>query len=68
MSSDQRAIISVKLVTLGESSVGKSSLVLRFVKKRFFDLQTTIRSAYLIQELSIDDEARIRLEKMFYFI
>ena len=63
MSSGRTVIIPVKLVILGESFVGKSSLVLRFVKKRFFDvLGQTIGSAYLIQEVPIDDEAKIRFQ------
>ena len=62
MSSGQRVTISVKLVTLGESFVGKSSLVLRFVKKRFFDLQPTIGSAYLLQEVPIADDANIQFQ------
>ena len=62
MSSGQRVTISVKLVTLGESFVGKSSLVLRFVKKRFFDLQPTIGSAYLLQEVPITDDANVQFQ------
>jgi GTPase SAR1 family protein len=32
-------VFQFKLVLLGDSAVGKSSLVLRFVKKQFFEYQ-----------------------------
>lgn len=39
-----------KLVLLGESSVGKTSLALRFVKKLFYDYQdSTIGCMYLFK-------------------
>jgi small GTP-binding protein len=45
-----------KLVLLGESSVGKSSLVLRFVKGQFHEFQeSTIGAAFLTQTVTIDD-------------
>ena len=45
-----------KLVLLGESSVGKSSLVLRFVKGQFHEFQeSTIGAAFLTQTIQIDD-------------
>lgn len=45
-----------KLVLLGESSVGKSSLVLRFVKGQFHEFQeSTIGAAFLTQTVVIDD-------------
>ncbi|KNC81168.1 Ras-like protein Rab-5C [Sphaeroforma arctica JP610] len=45
-----------KLVLLGESAVGKSSLVLRFVKGQFQEYQeSTIGAAFLTQTLSLDD-------------
>lgn len=45
-----------KLVLLGDSAVGKSSLVLRFVKKQFFEYQeSTIGAAFLTQTVSVDD-------------
>lgn len=41
-----------KLVLLGDSAVGKSSLVLRFVKKKFFEYQeSTIGAAFMTQSL-----------------
>ncbi len=52
-----------KLVLLGDSAVGKSSLVLRFVKKQFFDYQeSTIGAAFLTQTLSLDDGDIIKFE------
>lgn len=45
-----------KLVLLGDSAVGKSSLVLRFVKKQFFEYQeSTIGAAFLTQTVMVDD-------------
>ncbi len=45
-----------KLVLLGESAVGKSSLVLRFVKGQFHEFQeSTIGAAFLTQTLVVDD-------------
>lgn len=45
-----------KLVLLGDSSVGKSSLVLRFVKKQFFEYQeSTIGAAFLTQTVAVND-------------
>jgi Ras-related protein Rab-5C len=49
-------IFQFKLVLLGESSVGKSSLVLRFVKGQFLDFQdSTIGAAFLTQTVCLND-------------
>ena len=41
---------------LGDSAVGKSSLVLRFVKKQFFEYQeSTIGAAFLTQTVQLND-------------
>ncbi|KRY74543.1 Ras-related protein Rab-5A [Trichinella pseudospiralis] len=45
-----------KLVLLGESAVGKSSLVLRFAKGQFHEFQeSTIGAAFLTQTVCMDD-------------
>lgn len=45
-----------KLVLLGDSAVGKSSLVLRFVKGQFHEFQeSTIGAAFLTQTVVLDD-------------
>eukprot|EP00474_Spongospora_subterranea_P008548 CRZ09006.1 hypothetical protein [Spongospora subterranea] len=45
-----------KLVLLGDSSVGKSSLVLRFVRGQFFEYQeSTIGAAFLTQTVVVQD-------------
>ncbi len=45
-----------KLVLLGESAVGKSSIVLRFVKSQFQEYQeATIGAAYLTQSIVVGD-------------
>jgi len=49
-------IFQFKLVLLGESSVGKSSLVLRFVKGQFLEYQeSTIGAAFLTQTVCLND-------------
>jgi len=46
-----------KLVLLGEAAVGKSSLVLRFVKGHFSEYQeSTIGAAFMTQTLALDDQ------------
>lgn len=52
-----------KLVLLGESAVGKSSLVLRFVKDQFDDYrESTIGAAFLTQTISLEDGTTVKLE------
>ncbi|KAJ3561150.1 hypothetical protein NP233_g10372 [Leucocoprinus birnbaumii] len=52
-----------KLVLLGESAVGKSSLVLRFVKDQFDDYrESTIGAAFLTQTVTIDDQSTVKFE------
>ena len=49
-------ICQFKVVLLGESAVGKSSLVLRFVKRQFSEFhETTIGAAFLTQTVQVDD-------------
>eukprot|EP00128_Syssomonas_multiformis_P001077 Colp12_sorted_trinity150504_noHs@25975 len=53
---NQNRICQFKLVLLGESAVGKSSLVLRFVKGQFHEYQeSTIGAAFLTQTVCLDD-------------
>lgn len=55
-------IFQFKLVLLGESAVGKSSLVLRFVKGQFHEYQeSTIGAAFLTQTVCLDD-ATVKFE------
>jgi len=52
-----------KLVLLGESAVGKSSLVLRFVQNDFQEYrESTIGAAFLTQTVKIDDQTSIKFE------
>nr|BAG85378.1 Rab5-GTP binding protein [Periplaneta americana] len=54
----QNKVCQFKLVLLGESAVGKSSLVLRFVKGQFHEYQeSTIGAAFLTQPLRVEDTA-----------
>jgi small GTP-binding protein len=49
-------VVQFKLVLLGDSAVGKSSLVLRFVRGQFFEYQeSTIGAAFLTQNVSLND-------------
>ena len=51
-----------KLVLLGDSAVGKSCLVVRFVRDEFFEFQEpTIGAAFLTQTVSVDD-ATVKFE------
>mmetsp|Transcript_12949 Transcript_12949/g.34554 ORF Transcript_12949/g.34554 Transcript_12949/m.34554 type:complete len:202 (+) Transcript_12949:70-675(+) len=51
-----------KLVLLGDSAVGKSSLVLRFVRGQFFEYQeSTIGAAFLTQTVALND-ATVKFE------
>ncbi|EPX75268.1 GTPase Ypt5 [Schizosaccharomyces octosporus yFS286] len=55
--------VNQKLVLLGDSAVGKSSLVLRFVKDQFDDYrESTIGAAFLTQTVPIDDSTSVKLE------
>lgn len=57
-----RATYHFKLVLLGNAGVGKSSLVLRFVRNEFYeDQETTIGAAFLTQTVSLTD-ATVKFE------
>jgi len=52
-----------KLVLLGESAVGKSSIVLRFVKDQFDSFrESTIGAAFLTQTISLDETTTVKFE------
>lgn len=56
-------MLQFKLVLLGESAVGKSSLVLRFVKDQFDDYrESTIGAAFLTQTVSLDAQTTVKFE------
>jgi len=49
-------VFQYKLVLLGDSAVGKSSLVLRFVRGQFFEYQeSTIGAAFLTQTVALNE-------------
>ena len=55
-------LVAVQLVLLGDTSVGKSCLVVRFCRGEFFDYQEpTIGAAFLTQTVQLDD-ATVRFE------
>jgi Ras-related protein Rab-5C len=48
---------------LGESAVGKSSIVLRFVKDQFDSYrESTIGAAFLTQTISLDENTTVKFE------
>ena len=52
----ERSNFHFKLVLLGNAGVGKSCLVLRFIRQEFFeDNETTIGAAFLTKTLALDD-------------
>lgn len=56
MSTPGSRFAQFKLVLLGESAVGKSSIVHRFVKNTFDDMrESTIGAAFLTQTITLDD-------------
>jgi Ras-related protein Rab-5C len=53
---DPRHVLSRKLVLLGDTGVGKSCLVVRFVRNEFFEFsEPTIGAAFLQQTVALDD-------------
>eukprot|EP00755_Sulcionema_specki_P007613 Sspe_Gene.38732::Locus_18685_Transcript_3_4_Confidence_0.400_Length_853::g.38732::m.38732/K07889/RAB5C; Ras-related protein Rab-5C len=57
------APMSFKLVLLGETAVGKSSIVLRFVRQDFLEFQeATIGAAFLTQVVNLGDNQSIKFE------
>jgi len=52
-----------KLVLLGDAAVGKSCLVVRFVRDEFFEFQEpTIGAAFLTQTVALDDTTSVKFE------
>ncbi|KAI7904830.1 ras family-domain-containing protein [Cokeromyces recurvatus] len=63
MTTQQGKTYQFKLVLLGESAVGKSSLVMRFVKDHFDEYrESTIGAAFLAQTISLDDNTTVKFE------
>ena len=52
-----------KMVLLGESAVGKSSLAIRFAKGQYHEHgESTIGAAFLAHTLQIDPDTSLKLE------
>lgn len=63
VSTSTQRFAQFKLVLLGESSVGKSSLVNRFTKDQFDDYrESTIGAAFLTQTVQIDSNTTVKFE------
>lgn len=61
--SGNNKVFHFKLVLLGDSAVGKSCLVVRFVKNEFFEFQEpTIGAAFLTQTVSLEGEGTVKFE------
>ncbi|KDN49081.1 hypothetical protein RSAG8_02434, partial [Rhizoctonia solani AG-8 WAC10335] len=55
--------LQYKLVLLGESAVGKSSLVIRFVKGNYEEFrESTIGAAFLTQTVTLEDQTVVKFE------
>lgn len=55
--------LRVKLVLLGHSGVGKSCIVLRFVRGQFDDnSKVTIGASFLSQTVALQDDTRVKFE------
>ncbi|KAF8713609.1 Rab subfamily of small GTPases, partial [Rhizoctonia solani] len=55
--------LQYKLVLLGESAVGKSSLVIRFVKGNYEEFrESTIGAAFLTQTVALEDQTVVKFE------
>jgi len=58
-----KEIIQTKLVFLGEAAVGKSSIVLRFVKDEFsLGSESTIGAAFLTAQIDINERQTVKYE------
>ncbi|CCF57421.1 hypothetical protein KAFR_0C04310 [Kazachstania africana CBS 2517] len=55
-------VCNLKLVLLGESSVGKSSIVTRFVTGKFQKNNATIGAAFTSKSIKLDDYKEVNLE------
>ncbi|KAG1474431.1 hypothetical protein G6F56_000364 [Rhizopus delemar] len=63
MANTQGKTYQFKLVLLGESAVGKSSLVMRFVKDHFDEYrESTIGAAFLAQTIPLNDQTTVKFE------
>jgi len=63
MAVPEKNVINIKVVLLGQTSVGKSSLVLRFVQNTFFpNTEGTIGAAYLTKQVDLDEKTTIKYE------
>jgi Ras-related protein Rab-5C len=55
--------VTAKLVILGDSSVGKSSIVLQFVRHEFVaNQESTIGAAFLVQSVTVPNQGQVKYE------
>ncbi|CAB4254544.1 similar to Saccharomyces cerevisiae YOR089C VPS21 Rab family GTPase required for endocytic transport and for sorting of vacuolar hydrolases [Maudiozyma barnettii] len=53
---------NLKVVLLGDSSVGKSSLLMRYIVGKFQTSNATIGAAFMTKNIQLDDEKDVTLE------
>ena len=54
---------SSKVILLGQGSVGKTSVIRRFVRQAFeHDYKTTVGSNFLIKKLELDKDTRMTMQ------
>lgn len=60
---EKRIVKEIKVVLLGSSQVGKSSIILRFVKGKFFEYnESTVGVAFLQQTVPFNEKIRIKFD------
>jgi len=60
---EERLSYPMKVVLLGQSSVGKSSIALRIVKDKFLNFtEGTIGAAYLTKTIELNDTTSVKME------
>ncbi|MHA1942645.1 MAG: Rab family GTPase, partial [Candidatus Hodarchaeales archaeon] len=52
-----------KIILLGQGSVGKTSVIRRFVEQAFsHDYKTTVGSNFLLKKLTLDEDTRMTMQ------
>ncbi|CAG5104366.1 Similar to Rab18: Ras-related protein Rab-18 (Rattus norvegicus) [Cotesia congregata] len=74
MTMDQEVLTTLKLLMIGESNVGKSSILLRFTEDEFNEnIQNTVGMDYKTKQVNIDGNVVklaiwvIFINKLFFF-
>ncbi|MBD3187168.1 GTP-binding protein [Candidatus Bathyarchaeota archaeon] len=54
--------LSYKVIMCGDSSVGKTSMVIRFTENRFTETKATIGVGFSVKDLQVTEKLKIRLQ------